>query len=138
MVITNQTRKQCADLAHKYDLLLIVLYGSLAKGKTHTESDTDIAVKARCRVSLEKRLFLAREFDRIFPNTEVVDIRDASPLYLAAIAQAGVPLFERQRADFAEFVIYARNQFIDFLPYLNKLKERNREKLYGSPEKIPS
>ena len=129
MTVTDKIRESCAGIAEQYQLDLMILYGSRAKGTGRKDSDTDVAVRAFHRFSPDKQLEIARALDKVFPECEVVDLRQCSPLLLAAIAKDGVVLFQRESTAFADFVILARNQFIEYLPQYEKLKEKNRKRL---------
>ncbi len=114
------------QIADKFSLDLIILFGSQATGKTHSESDWDIAVKGYHVLTMDQRIDLIGEFEKHFPNVDIVDIRRADPLLLACIASDGKPLYERDPLNFAEFKLYAQTQYIDARPLLDKVIEKNK------------
>jgi uncharacterized protein len=116
-------------IVERYGLNLVVLFGSKARGKTHRESDVDIAIRSDRRLSPDQLLSLATDLDHIYPNGDLCDLRSASPLLLAAIAQEGKPLFTRGESDFEEFRIFAINQYIDYKPFAEELRKKNREEI---------
>jgi uncharacterized protein len=120
MQLNPEQKKLIQEIAIRYELLLIVLFGSRAKKLNHGESDTDIAVKSKKILNGEYILKLEDEFDSIFPRSEVVDIRTAPVLLLANIANDGICLFEKNDGLFVEFKISSINQYIEYKPVLNR------------------
>jgi predicted nucleotidyltransferase len=117
------------NIVENYNLELVILYGSRARGTTHAESDSDVAVRARGVLTLDQILAVSRDFDALYPNAEVCDIRKASPLLLANIAQDGKLIFERAPLSFYEFKLLAINQYLDYKPYFEKLRQKNQEEI---------
>ncbi len=117
------------EIANKFGLELIVLFGSRARGTFSTESDSDFGVRALKTLPKETLLDVARALDAVSPNAEVVDLREAGPLLLGAIAKDGKLLYESQTSLFAEFKIRAMNEYLDYQPYLDKLAEQNKQAL---------
>lgn len=127
MRLSVEKQKFLKKLIRKYKLELVILFGSRARGKIHRESDTDIAVRASEELGMDKILSLSAELDRIFINADVCDIRRASPLLLALIAQDGKCLFQKKPLTFENFKIFAINQYIEYKPYFEKLRAKNLE-----------
>lgn len=127
MKLTKKERVSIKQIAKTYDLDLIILFGSRARGVIHAQSDFDIAIRCTRKLSLIQELKLARALDRIFPHVDICNTHHAFPLLLAAIVQDGILLFERKCPLYAEFKIFAMNQYLDFKPELDRRARRNRE-----------
>lgn len=112
--------EQIAKLANKFNLDLIILFGSQARGTTHAQSDTDIAVRANHKLSIDERIDIALAFDQFYKDVEIADIKSASPLLLAAITKDSKLLFEAQPDLFHDFKLYALNSYFDFKPVLDR------------------
>lgn len=111
-------------LAKKYKLSLIVLFGSMADGKIHAESDADLAYLRDKELSLKDELNLRASLMKIFQKEiDLVFIPKASPLLLREIAVKGRLVYGNKRV-FNEMKINSIKKFIDFEPYF-----RLREKL---------
>jgi len=119
--------REIANLADEFELDLIIMFGSRARGQQRGDSDTDVAVRGKGVFSFDDRLKLAVRLDRFFPNVDLIDIRDASPLLLAAVGQDGKLIYQRRESLFEEFKIFAWNQYMDFKPTLELLRHKNKE-----------
>ncbi len=132
----SPTAKELNDIAERFALDLIILFGSRATGKSHPESDWDIAVRSRDVLSLDNRLDLIGEFERYYGSQiDLVDIRTAGPVLLACMGEKGKSLFEKGRSTFAEFKLFALMQYRDARPLLDAFAERNRKLLADISEK---
>ena len=132
-LLINQLPKEKAQILQAiigdFRLQLVVMFGSQASGKTHRESDTDIAVKSFNHLTPSRRLELAHQFEKVYPNVDVCDLRSASPLLLALVEKEGKLVFEEKALVFEEFKIFARNNYIESRPYYDDLERRNIERL---------
>lgn len=115
------------DIIDKYSIKLMLLFGSQARGEARPDSDSDIAVKASKKLAPQQLLDLALELDKFFKEAEVVDIRCASPLLLAAIADDAKCIYQENEGLLEEFKIFAFNQYMDFKPVLQQ-QQKNRIK----------
>jgi predicted nucleotidyltransferase len=117
------------EIADQFELNLIVMFGSRARGQSTGNSDTDIAVRGSKQLSRDDELQIAAALDRLFPNVDLCDIRKASPLLLGAIGQDAKLLYQQRESLFEEFKIFAWNQYMDFKPQLDLVRERNRAQI---------
>ncbi|WP_205617063.1 type VII toxin-antitoxin system MntA family adenylyltransferase antitoxin [Pelomicrobium methylotrophicum] len=129
--------ERLADVAQRYGLRLVVLYGSHAKHRAGPESDLDIAVLG-CRAEefLDCYTDLAEAFQRY--SMDLVRLEDADPLLRQEIMHQGI-LLRGDPDSFYEYRAYAYRDFVDSsdlfaledLLYRKKMA-RMKEKLYGS------
>ncbi len=117
------------QIAKKHSLDLVVMFGSRARGQARGDSDTDIAVRAARELSRDEELTIASELDRLFPNVDLCDTRKASPLLLGAVGQDATLLYQSRPGLFEEFKIFAWNQYMDFKPQLDRLREQTRREI---------
>jgi predicted nucleotidyltransferase len=121
MKISGKQKNEIEKIAKKYQLELVLLFGSQVSGKVHAKSDIDIAVKLkqeRNKLSLEEDLKLIRSLSGIFKseNIDLSVINHANPLLLKQINQNCQLLFGELR-DFYKFRIYAFNRYVDYKKY---------------------
>ncbi|MBI3764072.1 MAG: nucleotidyltransferase domain-containing protein [Chloroflexi bacterium] len=117
------------QVARKYGLDLIVLFGSQAKGRARHNSDVDLAVRFRPGLARPgtRKLEIASQFDALFPSAKEVDVsflNDAGSILLFEVATSGRLLYERQPLLFWQFQSYAARRYDDDYKY------RMRRSLY--------
>lgn len=106
------------DIAKKHNLSLILLHGSQVTGKTHSKSDTDIAVMPK-NISDFNVFDTYVDFSEYFKsdNIDLVDLSKANPLLLMSIARKN-KLLLGSNADLGSFSLKAFHKYSDYLPYL--------------------
>lgn len=104
-----------SELAQKHGLLIVVLFGSQASGKTHLGSDVDLGFISEKSVSPADIAKMTFEFTEKLgvKNLELIDLAGAPPLLLKQVVQKSVLLYERETALFAKFRIYAIKLFME-------------------------
>jgi len=103
-------------IAKKYELVLIVLFGSYARGHANPESDVDIAVRTKLREhDWQWEFDLIRDLVFAFDcgNLDIVFINSANPLLMFEIATDGIPLYEAEDGAFQDFQLYAAKRHHD-------------------------
>lgn len=85
------------DIADKYQLDLIVMFGSRLTGKFHSESDVDIAVYGKQIISETEKIQLIYELCNVFhtDNIDLIDLRTASPFLKKEVLKNYKILFQR-------------------------------------------
>ena len=122
MNISEKQKEKIREIAEKYELRLILLFGSQSSGRTHKESDFDIAFLPTKNLSFDQENHLNYEFTNIFQNDRVdtVDMRKAPPLLLFAIFKKCLILFEEDNLIFSTYKSYAFKKYIEIKPILEK------------------
>ena len=111
------------NLAKKYNLSLVILYGSHARGKVHKESDIDIAVLGARPIPFEKLIDLNNEFAEIFKVKEidVKSLHNTNFLFRYQVMYKGILLYGKSY-DYNSFKSYAFRDYYDSQDLL-RLKE---------------
>ncbi|OGM59174.1 hypothetical protein A3A75_03070 [Candidatus Woesebacteria bacterium RIFCSPLOWO2_01_FULL_39_10] len=113
--------KEKLDVVRKrYNLSLVILFGSQVDGRVHPKSDLDIAV-VRNDQSLELNLIrLISDLIHIFNNDRVdlVDLTHADPLLLFATASKS-RLLSGEEKDYENLLLRAYLRYSDYIPYLD-------------------
>lgn len=95
-----------AAVCEKYNLILVVLYGSQARGTARPDSDQDVGVlKREGLVKEQEFLSLHLDLSRALGmgNVDLVDLRRAPPLLKYEAARTGRALYEAQPGTFRLF-----------------------------------
>lgn len=117
----EDVRNRLDPIYHDAGLQLIVLFGSLAKGRRNRRSDIDLAFlyDAPCdSIQLTNRVSQLLRCDAI----DVVDLRIASPLLKFSAIKDGKVLYERSPGMFSSFYSLAFRRYID----TKKLRDAQR------------
>lgn len=113
--INEKLKSRVAQLAEKYGLRLVLLFGSQAKGEAKKGSDIDIAILAPRRLSEQDMMYLNYEFTNILPidKIDLVDLHGAPPLLMKQIADSAKILYSINYYDFPAFQIYASRLYAE-------------------------
>lgn len=103
------------------------LFGSVARGDSHSDSDIDIAVLLvrspesfdELPLALESQLEL--ELGR---EVQVVTLNNAPPDLIHRVLRDGELLLDRDRAHRIAFEVRSRNLYFDVLPYLREYRRQ--------------
>jgi uncharacterized protein len=124
-------RRTLGEVADRFDLDLIVLFGSRATGKAREDSDADIAVRRRTGLlDFRAKVDLSVELGRILDVSvvDVVDLRQADPLLLKQVFAHAVPMFDGGGAFFTER-LRAFHRYQDYRPFLDLERQAVRRAL---------
>jgi len=123
MEITEKQKHKISEIAEKYGLRLILLFGSRVSGDIHKESDFDVAYLAEKQLDFEEENRLNYEFTNVFQNDKVdtVDLKKANPLLMFGIFQDAQVLFAGDAYVFPRYRTYAFKKYVEAKP-LYKLK----------------
>lgn len=121
MIDINKMKPQIEKLARKHGLGLVLLFGSQVTGKTHKESDYDIAYLSNKELSFED------EGQIIIELAKIIGIRDERLLNLSNIKKAGalllkeifdkhLVLFCANRHAYDSYKIFSFKNFIESRP----------------------
>jgi len=125
----EKIKSKMEKLALKYQLSLVLLFGSQVTGKTHTQSDVDIAYLSDKKMRPIEEAQMAFDFSQRLKidnkKIDLVNLKEATPLLLKQIAEKSIPLYEKKVGSIlANFKIYALRSFMD-AKKLFRLKEES-------------
>jgi predicted nucleotidyltransferase len=117
----DEVRSRLAPLFQRPDVRLVVLFGSVAKGREREGSDVDLGLIADGGIEpLIPEVIRLLHTDRV----DVVDLRRASPLLAFSAARHGIPLHQGTRGAFASFASLSLRRYEDTRK-LRKLREES-------------
>ena len=121
-MIDAEKKQRIAEIAEKYGLSLVVLFGSQATGWIHKQSDIDIAALPEEPDTLSKA---AEDIGEAFGrnDVEVADLSVPSPYLWRAVARDGILLFEAEPALFSKWRLRAMNLWYDTVPIRERQKQ---------------
>ena len=121
MLDADKIKPQIKDLAEKYGLSLLMLFGSQVTGKTHKESDFDIAYLADKKLSFEDGGRIIIEIAKIIGARDerlvnLCNIKESGALLLKEIFDRHQVLFYADRNVYDSYKIFSVKNFIESRP----------------------
>jgi predicted nucleotidyltransferase len=107
---TNKDLEKLKEIAVKYHIDLVVLFGSFAKGRAIKESDVDIAVfRKGQQVSYIDQISLSGEFNQLFKNNniDISVISSNNPVLMFNILRNGKVLYQEDSNLFDGLKLYS-------------------------------
>jgi len=107
-------KKEIEKIVQKYNLKMILLFGSQVNGRAKPDSDVDIAYSAQKLLSTNEKIDLNNDLCDFFKKDIVdqVDIKNANPLLLYEISQNSKLIFGK-KIDYIKFRTRAFRVYID-------------------------
>lgn len=120
MSMEKLDEEKIKKIAPKYNLKLLLLFGSRAAGKTHKMSDYDFGFISERKLGYPERSSLAHDLAMLvkFPNVEEVDLKEAGPFLLKEIVKNNRVLFEAEGA-YADFFSQATRKYFEAKPFFS-------------------
>ena len=119
-------RERLADIGQLIpDLRLLILFGSTVTGRSHANSDVDVAVLCDREADLDA-IFVALAPRLESSRVDLVDLKHAGPLLSFQVARSGVLVFEREPAEFRQFQSLASRRYVD----TKKLRDAQRRSIH--------
>jgi len=125
-------KEKIKKIAQKYNLAMILLFGSQVNGRAKPDSDIDIAYSAQKPLSTNERIDLNNDLSDFFQrdNVDQIDIKNANPLLLHEISTNSKLIFGK-KIDYLEFKAFAFRNYIDSQSLFNLedllIKKRRKE-----------
>ncbi|MBI3760680.1 MAG: nucleotidyltransferase domain-containing protein [Chloroflexi bacterium] len=115
------SRRQWAELAQKYGLGLVALFGSHAKGTAHEGSDVDVAIRAAEVIDLATEIKVRRDVARLWDipvdALDLIVLSQETNVTLAFnIARQGRQLFESEENAWKLFREETRHRWLADAP----------------------
>lgn len=120
--IDLDTDQLMAYLAGQPDVVIVYLFGSVARGQADRLSDVDLAVLLDESLGIEQRLQRQLSLMADLTNcsereVQVALLNQASPLLAYQVITDGILLYERDRAERIAFEVNARRTYFDWKPW---------------------
>jgi len=117
---SKNEKREIRKIAEKYNLSLILLFGSQVNGKKHVNSDLDLAVLPKKNLNFKKYFGLISDLSKIFQGEKIdlVSINKADPLLLKKILE-NYKLLCGSRRNLCELKIYSFKKYCDYKKYFD-------------------
>jgi len=105
---------------HKYDVEMVILFGSQAKGLARSDSDIDLGILlAKYPIPVEEELQLCLDLVGAVQTGKVdmVILNHADPFLCYEAACHGIIVYERKPSTFDRFKVMAFKRFVDTEPF---------------------
>lgn len=127
MKITKEQKLNISKIAQKFNLKLVIIFGSFANGKNTKDSDLDIAVLGFEEVFFKEQIGLINELSRIFrQKIDLSVLNTANPLLLFYASKNPILLYGKEKY-LLKFKLYAFNSYNDYAPYFKMEKNLNKK-----------
>jgi len=126
MEIKLPTKQKIAKTAKEFNLKLVLLFGSRVSGKTHKESDVDLAFLSEKELSFEEEILLNTKFCGLFRTDRVdtVNLKKAPPLLAKQIISNYKILYEKKAGTLNRLSIYIYRKYFESEPLFKLVDER--------------
>ena len=124
--------EELLPIARQFDLRLIVLFGSVARGSANGESDVDLGVLASSTLSENARLKLWSELSSLFSvDVDLTILNHANPIVAYRVACEGKILFENAPSDWEIWKSYMVRHYWDTAKFRDGLNNYLARRVEG-------
>ncbi|MDO8574565.1 MAG: nucleotidyltransferase domain-containing protein [bacterium] len=129
MVISNEQKELIAAVCQKYEVKILLLFGSEVDGRTHKESDVDVAFLGK-KLSFEELAQFNTELQKVFGREKIdtVSLLPLNPLILKRIFDNHQVLYLKDRFLYHTLSSYATKSYLETKFLRENLKKRLEEK----------
>ena len=123
--LSPKQKQEVGKIGRKYNLKMILLYGSYATSKIKSSSDLDIAVLGKKPIKMDELLEIHSDLADIFGDSrerelDLKSLHDVDPFFRFEVMRYGVLLYG-SLADYYSFKAYAFRDFQDSQSLFNLL-----------------
>lgn len=114
MMSLNYNKENLKKICERYDLSLLILHGSYAKGTSTSKSDIDIGFLGEPEIIKEKYFDILRDFSGLFGDKfDPVFLNGAEAMITYQVTRDGIPLYEKRKGLFNSFKVAAISRYLD-------------------------
>lgn len=139
MKISKLQQSQLNKIGKKYQVELIIIFGSQISGKTHQTSDFDIGVLRKKDLTMNQYSDLLSNFCQIFKvkqdKIDISELKNASSLLLKEAANKSMILYQKSPESFINFYLQSYKRYLDEAK-LYELEHNYLKKRFSSERKV--
>lgn len=123
----NKLKLQLKDVFSNFQKIeLVIVFGSVASGSQHAESDLDIAVAARHALSVDERIALINALAECTGRPiDLIDLKCVPEPLLGQIVQHGKRILGSDKL-YGQLISRHLFEQADFMPYRNRILAERR------------
>lgn len=123
--------KKCKDvLIECEDILFAYIFGSYVAGNMRKDSDIDIGIYLKEKMSIEKYLKLKMDLmEACKREVDLVILNDATPLLKYEVYRSNILIFTRDKTIESNYKVKTLFEYSDMKRYLDIAYKRNIERL---------
>ena len=131
IVMKNQDIKILSKIFKKYpEIAAVYLFGSMATGKVHSESDLDLAIVEKDKAIWDKRLDILADLVREgFDHIDLIFLGKADIVLQYEAVRMNKVIYHCEGFDRGEFYSRIVRRYLDFYPYLKVQREAYKERV---------
>jgi predicted nucleotidyltransferase len=120
------SKSSLRELAKKYPIRLIVLFGSAVDGQFREGSDIDLGIYLEGSIGFREETKLIKHLIHTFRRDDLdpVILNFASPLLLFEVVKKGSLLFEKKKGEFLQFKLRAIKKYWEYSKFRKYRKMR--------------
>lgn len=129
MESTDKTLEIKRFLEGEPDVLIAILFGSVADGTAAVESDLDLGIAAQEIIPSDRRIELIEKLVSLTGRpVDLIDLKNASPVIRTQILTKGKILVKKDTPTYAELIRSMIYDNTDVMPYYNRILKERRER----------
>jgi len=126
-------QKLIEALSKYTELKLVILFGSFATGKQTEQSDIDIGVAAKTKLTADKKLEIIKAIAKVAQRpVDLVDLQQKQQPIMTQVMTSGKKLYCHDTALYAELIKTVICDAEDFLPLRSRILKDRRERWLNS------
>ncbi len=127
----NMTSTLKSWLQGQPEIEVAILYGSFARNQQHANSDVDLAISCKSKLSAaQKLIYIMQLLDLLQRPVDIIDLREVGQPLLSQIIADGKRL-KGSSTKFAEIAIRNVTLNEDFLPLIKRMQEERKKAFFN-------
>jgi len=128
--VSEKQKEKIIEVCRRFGVDVLLLFGSQVSGKTHAESDIDLAFAGRRRLSFDEEAAFNAELQTILGQSRVqtVSIFKTSPLLKKRIFDEHIPLYVADAFLYHSLASYAIKSYLETKHLRDALNNYLRQK----------
>lgn len=125
MKITRAQKIELKKVSEKYNIKLMLVFGSVATGNDRADSDMDIGILFEKEIDFSGHLRVQGELQNIFQKKiDIAILNHANPLLMSEVSKNPILLYGDKK-ELLKFRLYSFHRYNDYAPFFEMEKRVN-------------